>query len=80
MADERRYGLAVTPFMKDTDKIEVLAKQEIGFIKVIIKPLYELANVYLLDALAPLIDNMDRSTEEWGKILEEFEKKKAEAA
>jgi hypothetical protein len=78
MADERKYGLTVTPFMKDTDKIGVLAKQEIGFIKFIIKPLYELANAYCLDGLSHLIDNMDKATVEWGVILAEEEKKNAE--
>lgn len=38
--EEAELGLPQTPYLKDLDKMDVLAKSEIGFIKFIVRPLW----------------------------------------
>lgn len=39
-----------------------------GFLKVIVKPLWEIMNKYLWNELKKAIENLDNSIEEWNKL------------
>lgn len=45
--EEGRQGVQQTPYLKDLDKMHVIAKNEAGFIKMIVKPLWETMNKFL---------------------------------
>lgn len=63
--------------MKDLDKvfliyiyqIDVMAKNEIGFIKVIVRPLYNALNIFNKGILQNCVDNIDETILEWDKIF-----------
>lgn len=57
--------------MKDLEKEDVMAKQEIGFFKVIVRPIYALMNQFLKDGIKECVDNIDNTITQWEKILKE---------
>jgi hypothetical protein len=47
----------------------VKAKSEIGFLKVIVRPLHVTLSKFLDDKLSSLIQNIDETIIEWEKVL-----------
>ena len=43
---EAEYNIPQTPFFKDLDNEQIMAKNEMGFLKVIVLPLYETLNEF----------------------------------
>ena len=60
--------------MKDLDKINVMAKSEIGFITVIVKPVWDLTNNYCNQQLNEQISILENNIQEWHHILEKHNK------
>lgn len=52
-----------------SQQISVLSKSEIGFLKVIVRPLHVTLSKFLNDGLEELIENIDESIIEWEKKL-----------
>lgn len=57
-----------TAYMKDLDQIGVMAKAEMGFIKMIVSPLWSLINMFLDNELENLIVNLNKNAEKWEQI------------
>ncbi|KAL4449247.1 hypothetical protein ABPG74_015629 [Tetrahymena malaccensis] len=68
--EEGKQGVQQTAYLKDLDKMHVLAKNEAGFIKMIVKPLWETMNKFLNDQLLEPVNNLENSILEWNKIYE----------
>lgn len=68
--DEKRIGLPPTSYMMDLDRPEIMAKQEISFIKVIQKPLWESVNIFLEGYMAGCLENCEKNIKEWEKIMQ----------
>lgn len=56
--------------MKDLDQINIMAKAEMGFLKMIVQPLWTLLNTFLDNELEDLIKRLCQNAEEWEKIYE----------
>jgi hypothetical protein len=56
--------------MKGLDKLENIAKQEIGFIKAIIKPIWEVMNNFMEGSLQICVDSVNNNSIEWEKVYE----------
>eukprot|EP00828_Plagiopyla_frontata_P042444 TRINITY_DN6330_c0_g1_i2.p1 TRINITY_DN6330_c0_g1~~TRINITY_DN6330_c0_g1_i2.p1 ORF type:complete len:349 (-),score=60.56 TRINITY_DN6330_c0_g1_i2:192-1238(-) len=75
---EGEKGLNQTPFMKDLDKLIVMAKAEMGFIQSIVLPVWKIVDLFLEDnQLAVCIKNLEENKHQWELIYLE-EKKKIE--
>lgn len=61
-------GLPQTPYMKDLDQIGIMAKAEMGFIKMIVQPLWSLVNIFLDHELEEIIKNLNTNASCWEKI------------
>ncbi|CAK89274.1 unnamed protein product (macronuclear) [Paramecium tetraurelia] len=70
-AEEGKKGYPQQPFMKDLDKLHVMSKNEIGFIKVIVRPLYHQMNQFGKGAFQVCVDNLDETTFEWEKVYQQ---------
>lgn len=62
-------GLPPTSYMMDLDRPEIMAKQEISFIKVIQKPLWESVNRFLEGYMDKALENCEKNIQEWEKLL-----------
>lgn len=69
--EEEKLGIPVTPFMKGLDNLVNIAKQEIGFLKVIIRPLWVEVNNFMENTLKECIDNVDDNKIRWEALLEQ---------
>lgn len=54
--------------MKDLDQIGIMAKAEMGFIKMIVQPLWSLVNMFLDQAIPEIIENLEKNSASWEKI------------
>ncbi|KAM3132153.1 hypothetical protein pb186bvf_015748 [Paramecium bursaria] len=70
---EGQMGYPQLPYMKDLDKAAVMAKSEIGFLKVIVRPSYLLLSEFLDNRLQHCIQNIDETIQQWEKILKKQE-------
>ncbi|CAK67167.1 unnamed protein product (macronuclear) [Paramecium tetraurelia] len=70
-AEEGKQGYPQQPFMKDLDKLHVMSKNEIGFIKVIVRPLYHQLNLFGKGAFQDCVDNLDETIFEWEKVYQQ---------
>ncbi|CAD8211408.1 unnamed protein product [Paramecium octaurelia] len=70
-AEEGKKGYPQQPFMKDLDKLHVMSKNEIGFIKVIVRPLYHQLNLFGKGAFQECMDNLDETIFEWEKVYQQ---------
>ncbi len=63
-----------TPFMKDLDDLKVLSKNEHGFLKVIVLPLFENLTSYYEDGpvIRKLKGHIEKNMEKWKSIHDEF--------
>ncbi|CAD8199220.1 unnamed protein product [Paramecium octaurelia] len=68
--DEGKKGYPQQPFMKDLDKLHVMSKNEMGFIKVIVRPLYHQMNVFGKGAFQICVNNLDETILEWDKLYQ----------
>lgn len=74
--EEGNLGIAQTPFLKDLDKIHIMAKSEMGFFKVIVRPLWFTINQFMVfmqyliqDGFVGIsITNLDNTIISWEKI------------
>ena len=57
-----------TPYLKDLDQKHILAKSEIGFIKVIVKPIFDTLDNFLKNDLKALVENLENNISEWQNI------------
>lgn len=71
--EEEIMGLEVTPFMQGLENPKVIAKSEIQFIKVIVKPLWESINKFTNGFFAEAIENLSNNEKRWGEKLEKLE-------
>ena len=67
---ETELNLPQTPFMKDLENRAIVAKNEAGFLKVIVYPLYEALNSFYENAkiLKIFKDNIDTNIKRWEEI------------
>ncbi|CAK91630.1 unnamed protein product (macronuclear) [Paramecium tetraurelia] len=66
--EEGRLGIPQTPFLKDLDKLHIMAKSEMGFFKVIVRPLWFTLNTFFDGFLQQSITNLDNTIISWEKI------------
>ncbi|CAD8060747.1 unnamed protein product [Paramecium primaurelia] len=66
--EEGTRKITQTPFMKDLDKQEIMAKNEMGFFKVIVRPLWASLNEFYDKQLQNVIDNVENTIINWEKI------------
>lgn len=57
--------------MKGLDNLANIAKQEIGFIKVIIRPLWNEVNKFMENSLKECVELIDDNQKQWEKIMED---------
>ncbi|KAL4444476.1 hypothetical protein ABPG74_016769 [Tetrahymena malaccensis] len=69
--EEGEKNIPQTPYLKDLDKRDILAKSEIGFINAIVKPLWELLNKFLGDDLQISTNNLSNNIKQWDQINKE---------
>ena len=69
--EEKNLKLPVTSYMQNLDKIAVMAKQEIGFINVIIKPIWGKVNLFFDGYLNSIESNINANIKKWEEILQE---------
>ncbi|CAG9318957.1 unnamed protein product [Blepharisma stoltei] len=74
--EELRLGMPPTEIFKDLDKPEVYYSNELGFLKFMIKPLWECANLWLSPHIDKMIENMNNNIEFYQKKKEEHTKNK----
>ncbi|CAD8196125.1 unnamed protein product [Paramecium pentaurelia] len=70
---EGELGYPQQPYMKDLHIPHILAKSEIGFLKVIVRPCYALLSEFLEDRLKHCIGNIDDTIQYWEKIVKKGE-------
>ncbi|EGR32677.1 hypothetical protein IMG5_074870 [Ichthyophthirius multifiliis] len=73
--EEGVKGIIQTPFMKDLDKTNIMARAEKEFLGVIVLPLWEILNSFYEGELNHIIGNINESIQEWEKLAaqEEFQ-------
>ena len=69
--EEEKLGLPITPFMKGLDNLANIAKQEIGFIKVIIRPLWNEVNNFMENSLKECVELIDDNQKKQEKIMQD---------
>ena len=70
--DEERLGIPVTAYMKELDKEGNRAKSEIGFIKIIAKPIWTTLNVFFDGKLDEQCKTVEENMKLWESILEKW--------
>ncbi|KRX08646.1 hypothetical protein PPERSA_03517 [Pseudocohnilembus persalinus] len=75
---EGQIGIEQTVFMKDLHKIDVLAKGEKGFFKMLVLPLWIQLNDFLEGFLNQNVQNLLNVIQTWDKISQEPQKYKIE--
>ena len=58
--------------------MHVIAKNEAGFIKMIVTPLWETMNKFLNNQLQEPVANLEQSILEWNKLQEQAQKEEEE--
>ncbi|CAD8159906.1 unnamed protein product [Paramecium pentaurelia] len=72
--EEGTRKITQTPFMKDLDQQEIMAKNEMGFFKVIVRPLWASLNEFYDKQLQNVIDNVENTIINWEKIYHTYNK------
>ena len=67
--DEKAQGLPVTSYMLGLENLQTMARQEINFIKAIIKPLWVSVNDFLDKEIPESVQNCEDNIANWEKIL-----------
>ena len=68
---EGEIGIEQTPYMKDLDQRDVMAKAEMGFLKVIVQPLWIIMNNFLKNQVTDQVENISNNLKEWENIYNE---------
>ncbi|OMJ86552.1 hypothetical protein SteCoe_11904 [Stentor coeruleus] len=68
--EELLLGLTPTEIMKDLDKPEVYYASEFGFLKFVIKPLWDCINLWLNPHINQYIENLNENIEKYRKLKE----------
>ena len=66
--NEKDIGIPVTAYMMNLDDPTIMAKQEMQFIKVIQKPLWEKVNIFLEDKMKDQYNSCEENIKQWEKI------------
>ncbi|OMJ89333.1 hypothetical protein SteCoe_8536 [Stentor coeruleus] len=74
--EELLLGLTPTEIMKDLDKPEVYYASEFGFLKFVIKPLWDCINLWLNPHINQYIENLNENIEKYQKLKEMHPKSK----
>lgn len=69
--DEVALGLTPTEIMKDLDRPEVYYANEFGFLKFVIKPLWDSMNLWLYPRINVFIENLEDNIGQYQKLKEE---------
>ena len=69
--EEVSLGLPPTEIMKDLDKASVYYANEFGFLKFVIKPLWDCINLWLSPRINIMIDNLEDNIETYQRLKEE---------
>ncbi|CAD8121676.1 unnamed protein product [Paramecium sonneborni] len=70
---EGELGYPQQTYMKDLHIPHIMAKSEIGFLKVIVRPCYALLSEFMEDKLKHCISNIDDTIQYWEKIVKKGE-------
>lgn len=62
---ELMNGIPQTPYLKGLDDATTMAKGEIGFLQVIVKPLWETINRFTKGSFRRQVENMEETIAEW---------------
>lgn len=68
--EEQRLGLPPTEIMKDLDKPEVYYASEFGFLKFVIKPLWDCMNLWLSPHINQYIESLTENIDKYQKLKE----------
>ena len=68
---EGEIGIEQTPYMKDLDQRDIMAKAEMGFLKVIVQPLWIIMNNFLKNQASEQVENISNNLKEWENIYNE---------
>jgi hypothetical protein len=61
--------MPITPYIQNLTTMANIAKNELSFIKVIIRPLWEQAIMVFGSPLQLTVDNIDKNVKEWEKFM-----------
>jgi len=64
-------GLSQTQYFKGLGNKQIMAANEINFIKLIVKPLHEVLNEYLGNELGALLEHIRKNILEWEKLKQQ---------
>lgn len=70
--DEKNLGIPQTPHFKNLTDPKTYLKSEVGFIDVIIAPMFEAANEFMKHSLDDIMSHLKERREGYEKKLEEF--------
>lgn len=73
--DEERLGIPVTAYMKELDKEHSRVKSEIGFIKFILRPLWNEIQNFFENKVSIQMKNIEENLILWEKDLEKINQK-----
>ena len=75
--EEGKLGLKQTPFMKDLKNPLTKSKNEAGFLRVIVHPLYKMMSAFYPNdfRIQKMLTNLTENLEEWERILNNEELK-----
>ncbi|EGR27193.1 hypothetical protein IMG5_200380 [Ichthyophthirius multifiliis] len=76
--EEKKLGIPVTPYLLGLDQLEIIAKQESNFSKVIVLPLYNVFIKFVGEEYKFMITNCENNIKEWEKIQIQEKIKNAE--
>ncbi|CAD8201785.1 unnamed protein product [Paramecium pentaurelia] len=65
---EGKLGYPQLPYMKDLHNLSVMAKQEAGFFKFIVRPLWQSMSKYLDNRLQKQVEYLDETIQKWEQI------------
>lgn len=70
--DEERLGIPVTAYMKELEKENMRARSEIGFIKIILRPLWTTLNSFFDGRFEEQMKTIEQNLKRWELILDSF--------
>jgi hypothetical protein len=68
--EEKMNNMTMTPYIQNLTTLPNIAKNELSFIKVIIRPLWELTVQIFGRQLQLTVDNIDKNIKEWEKLMQ----------
>ncbi len=71
MEEEGKLGIPVTTYMMGLDKVPTMAKQEMQFVNVIIKPLWTVVNDFFNGELKECVENCQENIKKWDEVYKQ---------